>query len=166
MHSAPIPSADDELGSATTSHLPSYVAFSEYPQNSFENSRILLQRYNCGVATKAALYPIWALVIEIRERANMTQAELAAASGVPQSSISRYERAKQLPDIPTLVSLAEGAGLELTFGLHEDKQRRSGRRRTFAEAIAANEQAVAAANHIRASFVGDPRSGQTWVDDD
>ena len=99
------------------------------------------------MASKAPLYPIWALVREIRARSGLTQSQLADLSGIPQPKISNYEHARALPDIPTLVSLAE-----------RDQQRHSGAHRTFAEAIDANAQAMEAARALRNSPLAQPQA--------
>jgi len=102
------------------------------------------------MGSKAPLYPIWALIREVRARTGMTQSELAEKSGVPQSKISTYENARVLPDIPTLITLAESAGFELEFTLTErDPQRHNLQHRTFTEAIDANAQAIETARALR-----------------
>lgn len=101
------------------------------------------------MGTKAPLYPIWALVREIRARTGLTQQQLAERSGVPQAKISNYENARVLPDIPTLTTLAESVGFELEMKLTTpDPQRRNLQHRTFAEAIDANAQALETARAL------------------
>ncbi|MBR0366956.1 MAG: helix-turn-helix transcriptional regulator [Clostridia bacterium] len=54
-------------------------------------------------------------LVEARIAANMTQAELAARSGVRQSNISRIESGACVPTIATLQALAKGLGKELSI---------------------------------------------------
>ncbi|HVT77532.1 MAG TPA: helix-turn-helix transcriptional regulator [Acidimicrobiales bacterium] len=55
------------------------------------------------------------LIREARERAGLTQAELAARSGVAQSTISAYESGKREPGVEALERLLDAAGYELTI---------------------------------------------------
>jgi predicted nucleotidyltransferase len=48
-----------------------------------------------------------------RERAGLSQAALAARSGVSQSVISVYESGRRQPSLPMLVGLVEAAGCDL-----------------------------------------------------
>ena len=48
-----------------------------------------------------------------RQRAGLSQAALAARSGVSQSVISVYEAGRRQPSLPTLVNLVEAAGCDL-----------------------------------------------------
>jgi len=48
-----------------------------------------------------------------RRRRGMTQRDLAAGSGVPQSSIARIENGTRLPRVDTLQRLLRAAGHEL-----------------------------------------------------
>ena len=57
----------------------------------------------------------------LRERRNMTQAELAAKIGVSSKTVSKWETAKGLPDISLLQPLAQALGIsviELMNGEH------------------------------------------------
>lgn len=101
------------------------------------------------MTSKAPLYPIWALVREIRSRTGLTQHELAERSGVSQPNISSYERARSLPDIPTLTTLAEAARFDLHFELREPDLQRHGRVRSFDEGIEANARALAIERALR-----------------
>lgn len=51
---------------------------------------------------------------ELRRAANMTQEELAKASGLPQSHISRLERREHSPSFATLEKLATGLGVPVS----------------------------------------------------
>ncbi|HAX81822.1 MAG TPA: hypothetical protein DCY40_04565 [Actinobacteria bacterium] len=53
-----------------------------------------------------------------RDRADMTQGELAARAGVTQQAISAYETGRREPTLPTLLRLIEATGLELRMQLH------------------------------------------------
>ena len=58
---------------------------------------------------------------ELREKQNMTQAELAEKIGVSSKTISKWETAKGLPDITLLQPLAQALGIsviELMNGQH------------------------------------------------
>lgn len=59
-----------------------------------------------------------------RRRAGLTQTELAAKAGVTQSVISAYESGRRQPSLPTLESLVEAAGFDLTIGLRRSPDRR------------------------------------------
>ena len=65
-----------------------------------------------------------------RRKAGLTQVELAMRAGVTQSVISAYESGRRQPTLPTLESLVEAAGFDLTIDLRrsQDQRRRlSGR---------------------------------------
>jgi transcriptional regulator with XRE-family HTH domain len=50
---------------------------------------------------------------ELRERAGLTQAQLAERSGVPLGTIRDYEQVKRSPLLPTAVSLAKALGVSI-----------------------------------------------------
>ena len=52
-------------------------------------------------------------VRELREKQNMTQAELAEKIGVSSKTISKWETAKGLPDITLLQPLAQALGISV-----------------------------------------------------
>ena len=52
-------------------------------------------------------------MLEGRERANLTQQELAAATGITQADISRLENGTANPSLRTLKRLASGMGMRL-----------------------------------------------------
>ena len=52
-----------------------------------------------------------------RDRAEMTQAALAAAAGVTQQAVSAYETGRKEPTLPTLQSLLAAAGFEMRIHL-------------------------------------------------
>ncbi|GMQ94247.1 MAG: hypothetical protein BMS9Abin12_1733 [Acidimicrobiia bacterium] len=58
-----------------------------------------------------------ALLRLARDKADMTQTELATASGVSQQSVSAYETGRKEPTLPTLQRLLRGAGLEMRIHL-------------------------------------------------
>ena len=60
-----------------------------------------------------AAYGIWSLLREARRKAGLTQRELASRAGTSQSAIARYERARSMPDIPTLHRLLAACGFDL-----------------------------------------------------
>jgi transcriptional regulator with XRE-family HTH domain len=49
------------------------------------------------------------LIREARERAGLTQQDLATRAGVPQSTVSVYERGIRIPTLPTLERLLRAA---------------------------------------------------------
>jgi DNA-binding XRE family transcriptional regulator len=60
-------------------------------------------------------YGVARQVIELRDKHQLTQVELAEKTGIPQAQISRIERGAISPTTTTLAKLAEalGAGLRL-----------------------------------------------------
>lgn len=58
-----------------------------------------------------------ALLRQARQRAGLTQVELAARAGVTQSVISAYESGQRQPSIPALARLVGAAGFEVTLNL-------------------------------------------------
>jgi DNA-binding XRE family transcriptional regulator len=58
-------------------------------------------------------YGIACQVIELREKHNLTQVELAEKAGVPQAQISRIERGVVSPTSATLAKIAEALGADL-----------------------------------------------------
>jgi transcriptional regulator with XRE-family HTH domain len=57
------------------------------------------------------------LIRQARERAGLTQQELADRAGVPQSTVSVYERAIRVPTLPTLERLLRAAGFTVEVDL-------------------------------------------------
>jgi transcriptional regulator with XRE-family HTH domain len=57
------------------------------------------------------------LIVEARRRAGLTQHQLAARTGRPQSTIARWERGAQAPSIDTTREIVRACGLELTVGI-------------------------------------------------
>jgi transcriptional regulator with XRE-family HTH domain len=57
------------------------------------------------------------LIREARERAGLTQRALADRAGVPQSTVSVYERGMRLPTLPTLERLLRAAGFTVVAHL-------------------------------------------------
>jgi transcriptional regulator with XRE-family HTH domain len=93
--------------------------------------------------SQAPFWPVWALVREARERAGLSQAELAARAGTSQSAVARYERARALPDLPTLHRIVAACGFELRLELaNPDSQRTASEEtaleRTVEERVLAN----------------------------
>ena len=62
-----------------------------------------------------AAHPVWAVLRDARRRAGLTQRQLAERAGTSQSAVARYERARAMPDIPTLRRLLAACGLDLTW---------------------------------------------------
>ncbi len=59
------------------------------------------------------------LVREARRRAGLTQKELAARAGVPQSTIGRIEVGSREPSNSLVERLVQAAGFEVRAGLGE-----------------------------------------------
>jgi hypothetical protein len=53
------------------------------------------------------------LIVEIRRRGGLTQAQLARRAGVSRSVVNAYERGKREPGADALAHLAASAGLRL-----------------------------------------------------
>lgn len=64
-----------------------------------------------------------ALLRQARQRAGMSQVELAARAGVTQSVVSAYESGHRQPSLPTLAALVEAAGCELVTGVRRQPPR-------------------------------------------
>jgi uncharacterized protein len=64
-----------------------------------------------------------ALLRQARQRAGLSQEELAARAGVTQSVISAYETGHRQPSLPTLSSLVEAAGFDLAVGIRRPARR-------------------------------------------
>lgn len=99
------------------------------------------------MSSAATRWPVWAVIREARRRAGLTQAELAQRVGTSQPAIARYERARSMPDLPTLHRVVEACGLELRLELAErDPQRSAAARlaleRTPEERLRANDRQV------------------------
>jgi transcriptional regulator with XRE-family HTH domain len=58
-----------------------------------------------------------ALLRTARDRASLTQRELAASAGVTQQAVSAYETGRKEPTLPTLSSLLAAAGFEMRIRL-------------------------------------------------
>ena len=88
------------------------------------------------------------LVRSARQRAHLTQAQLAERAGVTQSVVSAYESGRRQPSLPTLTALVEATGVELEVSLKPIPRRlgaltgpigqRARRERRRLKAIAAN----------------------------
>lgn len=74
-------------------------------------------------------YVTGATIKELREKRNLTQAELAEQIGVSSKTVSKWETGKGLPDITMLQPLAQALGIsiiELMNGEHISNQNVSG----------------------------------------
>lgn len=58
-----------------------------------------------------------------RQRAHLTQQQLAAAAGVTQSVVSAYESGRRQPSVPTLAALVAATGFELDLQLRTTPRR-------------------------------------------
>jgi uncharacterized protein len=64
-----------------------------------------------------------ALLRQARQRAGLSQVELAARAGVTQSVISSYESGHRQPSVPTLAAMIEAAGFELVTAVRRQPRR-------------------------------------------
>ena len=73
--------------------------------------------YQDGITIAADCIPVNITVanalLAARAKANMSQAELAARTGIDQADISKIERGTANPSVATLKRLAQGLGAEL-----------------------------------------------------
>lgn len=58
-------------------------------------------------------YQLMLMILKARNEKNLTQAELAARTGIRQSNISRIEKGQVVPSISTLCKIARGLGKQL-----------------------------------------------------
>ena len=65
-----------------------------------------------------------ALLRQARNRAGLSQVDLAARAGVTQSVISAYESGQRQPSIPALTRLVGAAGFELALSLRVRRHRK------------------------------------------
>lgn len=63
------------------------------------------------------------MIRQVRKKAGLSQAELAARAGVTQTVISVYESGRRQPSIPALARLVEAAGFELTLDARQQPGR-------------------------------------------
>ena len=63
------------------------------------------------------------LLRQARQRAGISQVELAARAGVTQSVISAYESGHRQPSVPTLAALIDATGFELTMAVRRQPRR-------------------------------------------
>ncbi len=64
-----------------------------------------------------------ALLRQARQRAGLSQVELAAKAGVSQSVISAYESGHRQPSLPTLAALVDATGFELATAVRRQPRR-------------------------------------------
>lgn len=65
-------------------------------------------------------------VSRARQRARLSQRELAMRAGLTQAAVSRLESGDRLPRLETLLSIAEASGHVLEIRLKRPRQPRSG----------------------------------------
>ena len=107
-----------------------------------------------AMSATATRWPVWALIREARRRAGFTQRELARRVGMSQPAIARYERARAMPDLPTLHRIVEACGLTLRLELAEpDPQQEAAARaalaRTPEERLAVNTRQAELVHALR-----------------
>lgn len=111
-----------------------------------------------------------ALLRTARERAGLSQAELAARAGVTQSVISVYESGHRQPALSTLAALVEAAGSRLDIRVRRSAGRLSGLAGPVGRRLRRNRAAVlraAAAHGVTVSGVfGSVARGEDRADSD
>src|SRR2546427_12537560 len=85
-----------------------------------------------------------ALIREARQRAGLSQTDLAARAGVTQSVISAYESGHRQPAIPTLMALIEATGHELVLNLRREPRRLARMTRPVGRRLRRNPPTLAA----------------------
>jgi uncharacterized protein len=88
-----------------------------------------------------------AIVRLARRKAGLTQVELALRARVTQSVISAYESGRRQPTLPTLESLVEAAGFDLTMGLRHSPDRRRQLTGPLGRRVRRRRDALVAAAH-------------------
>lgn len=104
-------------------------------------------------------YPLWSLLRHARREARLSQRQLAERAGTSQAAIARYEKARVMPDLATLVRLLRACGFDLRLDLqphddHDEVLIAENLRRSPAQRVAHNRRAtatLAAAARSRAS---------------
>lgn len=93
-----------------------------------------------------------ALLREARRRAGLSQAELGARVGRPQTQVARWERDAVNPSLETLRELVRVCGLELTLGLatHDDSYALDAAERLALPPPARLARSLTSANSVRA----------------
>jgi predicted nucleotidyltransferase/DNA-binding XRE family transcriptional regulator len=110
------------------------------------------------------------IIRRARERAGLTQIELALRSGIAQSSISAYERGAHLPSVETLRALVGAAGQRMNLGLEAAPERVSGTARGTLDLLRSRREELLAAGEalgVRAVYVfGSVVRGEDGPDSD
>lgn len=78
------------------------------------------------------------LIRDARKRAALTQAQLAARSGIAQNVISDYERGKREPSFGAVDALMDAAGLTIEYSPLSELDRVRRRRDEIVETLAAH----------------------------
>jgi DNA-binding XRE family transcriptional regulator len=73
------------------------------------------EKLDAHIAATAAELEILNLLRDLREKAKLTQGQLAAMSSVPQPEISRFEAGKGNPTLATLAKISSALGYRLTL---------------------------------------------------
>lgn len=64
---------------------------------------------------KIFLHELYMKLVHSRKSLGISQTQWSKRTGVSREQISRYESGKVVPSLETLLTLAEGLGLTLTF---------------------------------------------------
>jgi ribosome-binding protein aMBF1 (putative translation factor) len=70
-----------------------------------------------GYAAARLAYELGKTVREMREQRGWTQGQLAAAAGMTQSAVARFEAGRTVPTIPVLDRVAQALGAKLVVKL-------------------------------------------------
>lgn len=86
--------------------------YKEYVKATDEKSRIQIEETE-------ALAVIVGAIIEQRQAMGLTQRDLAALCGIPQSSVARIETFRTIPNLETVLKIMQPLGLKLTVSHSE-----------------------------------------------
>lgn len=86
--------------------------YKEYVKAIDEKSRIQMEETE-------ELAVIVGAIIEKRRAMGLTQRDLAALCGIPQSSVARIETFKTIPNLETVLKIMQPLGLKLTVSRSE-----------------------------------------------
>lgn len=80
-----------------------------------EYASTLSSEAKIDIEEASALASFVTQIIQRRNELGLTQRELAALSGLPQSSIARIETMKTIPNIETIIKIVKPLGLQLSL---------------------------------------------------
>ena len=89
--------------------------FQVYMRNALKNIQFTDQVTELSVPYYDVADDVKNLVIEERDKAGMTQVDLAHKTGISQANISRIERGQTLPNLNTLKKIADAVDKRLVI---------------------------------------------------